>query len=488
MKKETMKRGLLVVALCGLCGSVRSADIRGDGVTLDSPAIQRAIDEMSARGGGVVLLPKGVYLCGTILLKDGVTLDLAEGAVILGSTNASDYARMDGVWFMRGSTFALVGATNAVNVGLTGKGVIDGRGEGFPGPRTTYSDFARWEKQGGFGVRPRLVQFYRTRGIRVEGVRMRQSASWTFFLRECEDVVVRGIQIRSHAYFCNDGIDIEAKRVLIEDCDIDANDDAICPKSHNPDFCVEDVEVRNCRIASNCSAIKFGTKNRGGFRNFNIHHCTIIPSSEDDPIAVSSRRWTDKKTGRVCYDSYGRTDWRYGLEGIAVECVDAGFCENIHIHDLTIEGMMCPFFVRVGLREPPRHEGASIRNVLIEDIRATKEGPEACSVTGVPGRRVQGVTFRNITLMSKGLPARFRSRLEKPVPEMEGAYPQYSMFKHPLPAWGFYLRHADGIRFENVTMRLMAGESDERPAFFEDDAMATVWAPDMTGAAPGSPR
>ena len=468
-----------VLMLCGVCGSVRAEavrGVRGDGVALDSPAIQRAIDEMSARGGGTVSLPKGVYLCGTIFLRDNVTLDLGEGAVILGSTNACDYARLDKVWFARGSTFALIGATNAVNVALTGKGVIDGRGEGFPGPRTTYSDFAKWEKQGGFGVRPRLVEFFRTKGVRVEGVRMRQAASWTFFLRECEDVVVRGVQIRSHAYFCNDGIDIEAKRVLIEDCDIDTNDDAICPKSHNPDFCVEDVEVRNCRIASNCSAIKFGTKNRGGFRNFSIHDCTIVASEMDDPIAASSRRWTDRKTGRVFYDGYGRTDWRYGLEGIAIECVDEGFCENVHIRDVTIEGMMCPFFVRVGLRErPPHDQGDAIRNVLIENIRATKEGPVACSVTGVLGRRVQGVTFRNVRLTSRGLASRFSQRLKRPVPEHERMYPQYSMFGHPLPAWGFYLRHADGIRFENVTMSLMAGEADERPSFFADDATATVF-------------
>lgn len=468
-----------VLMLCGVCGSVRAEavrGVRGDGVTLDSPAIQRAIDEMSARGGGTVSLPKGVYLCGTIFLRDNVTLDLGDGAVVLGSTNACDYARLDKVWFTRGATFALIGATNAVNVALTGKGVIDGQGEGFPGPRTTYSDFAKWEKQGGFGVRPRLVEFFRTKGVRVEGVRMRQAASWTFFLRECEDVVVRGVQIRSHAYFCNDGIDIEAKRVLIEDCDIDTNDDAICPKSHNPDFCVEDVEVRNCRIASNCSAIKFGTKNRGGFRNFSIHDCTIVASEMDDPIAASSRRWTDRKTGRVFYDGYGRTDWRYGLEGIAIECVDEGFCENVHIRDVTIEGMMCPFFVRVGLRErPPHDQGDAIRNVLIENIRATKEGPVACSVTGVLGRRVQGVTFRNVRLTSRGLASRFSQRLKRPVPEHERKYPQYSMFGHPLPAWGFYLRHADGIRFENVTMSLMAGEADERTSFFADDATATVF-------------
>ena len=104
--------------------------------------------------------------------------------------------------------------------------------------------------------------------MRVEGVTLTNPASWTCYFKECDGVLARKVTIFSHANYNNDGFDIDSKNVLIEDCTVDSDDDAICPKSDNPNFVPENIEVRNCRLASNCNFIKFGTSSRGGFRNW----------------------------------------------------------------------------------------------------------------------------------------------------------------------------------------------------------------------------
>ncbi|MBP5510257.1 MAG: right-handed parallel beta-helix repeat-containing protein, partial [Kiritimatiellae bacterium] len=254
----------IAFAVCGAMYDVREYGAVGDGMTIDTPAIQRAVDEASKAGGGTVAIGSGRYVVANLTLKDNVTLRLAKDAVLLGATNEVDY--VDGI-------MSVVSAFKARNIAIEGEGTIDGRGWAAPlkHPR-------RW----------RDVHFRNCGNVRVEDVTLKDPAFWTFFLQECEDCIVRGVRIFAHANFNNDGIDIEAKRVLVENCVIDSDDDAICPKSYNPDFVCEDVEVRNCVLASNCNFIKFGTTSHGTFRNCYIHHCKLRP------CAVSRLRFWDE--------------------------------------------------------------------------------------------------------------------------------------------------------------------------------------------------
>ena len=398
-----------------------------------------AVDKVSASGGGTVRVPAGKYVVAGICLKDNVTLQLDEGAVLLGATNHLDYA---------GRPLAVVSATGAQNVAVVGKGTIDGRGWAAP-----VRDNAphRWKD----------CLFFRCRNVRVEGVRLVDPASWTCHFRECADVVARNVTIHGHANFNNDGFDIDSKNVLIEDCVVDSDDDAICLKSDSPDFVCENVEVRNCRLSSNCNFIKFGTASLGGFRNCNIHHCTLL-ASETSRL----RKWIGLP---------GVTDTCTGLAGIALEMVDGGVMEKVHVHDIMmLHGVQTPILVRLAHRRTHKSGATSfLRDVLIENVTSKSSASIiASSITGVPGLRRQGVTLRNLDLTVKGGGRAADAAAQ--VPEVEKCYPENRMFKMPLPAYGFYVRHADGVRFENVKLR-WAGGDEEREAVVQDDCTGVTF-------------
>ena len=440
---------------------------KADG-TLQSEAFQRAIDETSARGGGTLVVPPGRYLVAGLFLKDGVTLRLEEGATLVASTNISDYvsfrskmpADYDETTEYRtthssGSRpsllHAVVGAIGARNVAIEGKGTIDGRGYVH---RKKPKDPRRW----------RDVLFYRCRDIRVEDVRLRNSALWTCYFKECENVVVRGVDIWSQSYWENDGIDIEARNVLVENCTVDTLDDGICLKNAFFGFTVENVEVRNCRVASCCNFIKFGTTCFGGYRNCRIHDCVLVPCRES-PLYAHHLRGGPQRKGFP-----GVTAPITGLAGISVEAPDGGRVSDIRIWniDMTSGCVQTPIFIRLERRElHPDGRPGSLEDILIENVTCVNAGWIASSITGVPGLRVRNVTLRNIDITTK--PGAARELFSKPVPECERAYPTPNMFKfHVLPASGFYLRHADGIRFENVRIRSAPGV-ELRPPIVADD-------------------
>lgn len=434
--------------------------------------IQRAIDAKSAAGGGTVTLSAGTYEVGSLWLKDNVTLRLARGATLLGSTNYLDYVSFatvaphvkerlikpgaqSGLRQMR----AVVSACNVTNVALVGEGKIDGRGWFAYDIGQRNASPNRW----------RNVAFFRCRDVRVEGVTLVNAASWTLFFRECRGVVARGLHIDAHANFNNDGIDIDACDVLIEDCTVDSDDDAICLKSHNPDFVVENVEVRNCRVASNCNHLKLGTAGYGGFRNVRIHDCTLVPCRVSKFRFWPEQRRKSQK-GTVPDSVAARlTDPISSHAGIALECVDGGRLENVRISsvDMSAGGVQVPVFVRLARRNVhPDGQPATLRDVVIENVRGRSVSTVASSITGVPGLRPTNIVLRNIDLRPKagGKLADLPDRL----PEVERSYPEADVFRSILPAYGFYVRHCDGVRFENVRLS-PDGEGEERPPIVTED-------------------
>ena len=414
----------------GACAAVLSVG------AFDVTGLQKSIDSAAAAGGGTVTVPKGDWVTGPIALKSGVTLHLDKGARLLGCTNSAVYKAA--------GLSALIHTVGATNVAIEGEGVIDGRG----GLMTTRS-------------RPHLVNFRNCSNVRVEGVTLRCGGSWTLNPLRCDGVVIRNVKIWSHVNHCNDGIDISSSNVLIENCDVDADDDALVFKTIAPDVAVENITVRNCRLASSCNAIKFGTESHGKVRNVEIRDCRIEPTSAQGRF--DWRRNTP-----------GVTDYLVGLSGIAVECVDGGSLENVTVSGIRMDGYQTPIFVRLGARNKSRTGRPScMKDVLIENVTAT--GPArsriACSVTGVPGLRPNGVTIRNVELQfpGGGVAADFTTV----IPEVAGNYPENRMFHAlPLPAYAFYVRHADGVKFENVRTKFASAE--ERPAVVIEDAQVEI--------------
>jgi polygalacturonase len=395
--------------------------------TLNTIPIQKAIDECSVNGGGTVYVPAGIFLTGSLTLKNHVTLSLSKNAVLLASGNLSDYSKEQGKL-----SFILIDGVEDVSV--VGEGVIDGQGNLF-----IVSDNAP--------DRPFLMLVNESRKIRIEDVTLRNSAMWTLKLFGNEHVIIKGISIFSHTNFNNDGIDIDSKDVVISDCIIDCDDDALCFKTDSKKAS-ENVVVTNCILASNCNFIKFGTASRGGFKNISISNCTLRHASESN-----HRTWIKMP---------GITDSITGISGIALEVVDGGFMEQVTINNITMDGVQTPVFMRLGSRRTPV---GYLKNVIISNIVATTHSKIPCLISGIPGFYIENVVLKDMIINCKGEGE--AADVNKPVPENEKGYPENRMFGPILPAYGMYIRHARNIEIDNVQFNLL--KPDFRPAIYFDD-------------------
>ena len=449
---------VFAVVLLGGIPALSAAGTRSvfpaDGRTDATAALQKEIDAASAAGGGRVVVPAGEYVVCALQLKSGVELHLEKGASLLSVTNAEPYEAAMKARLMNSAVFA----RGATNVSITGEGTIDGRGAFFDrvlSPRPHFRLRLGW----------RTLTFQECTNVTVEGVTLLGGTTWTCFLRQCDGVAIRRIRLFGHANYCNDGIDIASKNVLVEDCDIDAEDDAIVLKTLVPGFAVENVEVRNCRLASNSSNIKFGTESYGAFRDVRIHHCSIgcrTPSRTIPPHDAPG----EAKGAR-----------NHAISGIEVSAVDGGSIEDVTISDIEMgAGIVTPIFVRLARRhEPSAGQTSFMRNVVVERVRmvAPAEGAIANAVAGVEGLRPQNIVFRDVDLWMKG-GGSAKEAAETYRNERDKAFPMpYLLFKSMLPAYGFYVRHADGVRFENVRMRYEDGK-EQRPAIVIDDAEVAI--------------
>ena len=399
--------------------------------------LQAKIDEAHAKGGGTVVVPPGRWEIPAISLKSGVRLHLPKDAVLLGSTNRVDYPEV--------KFRSLIRAEGASNVSITGEGLIDGRG-------------GQVVKSG--CPPPQLVNFIACTNVLVEGVSFRNAGSWMLQLRNSFDVTVRNANLYNHEALCNDGIDVASSRVLIEGCTIDTGDDAVVLKTFAPDHVVEDVTVRNCRLATGCNAFKIGTESLGIVRRVKVSNCRISPPS--DLLIWKRRIHVPGLVGKLV-----------GSSAIAIESVDGGCVEDIEVRDISGEGVQTPVFVRLGRRrESRRGEPGCLRRVLIENVELKAGSRIACSITGVKGLRPKDIVLRNVRLLQRG--GGQERDVCVPVPEKENAYPENRMFDFlSLPAYGFYIRHADGVAFENV-IASYEGAREERPAVFVEDATFSV--------------
>ncbi|MEI8289141.1 MAG: glycosyl hydrolase family 28 protein [Verrucomicrobiota bacterium] len=433
-----------------LCPAAQVFEIRqfgavGDGKVADTAAIQKAIEAASAAGGGTVNFSPGTYLSGSIRLKSHVKLHLEPGATLLGSPQRFDYRKLN--------FYALVWADNETDIGITGKGVIDGQGKilakGYELPVTQ----GKWP-DAREGERPVIINFRNCQRVTMRDVTLRESACWVQLYRDCNDVSIENIKVRTMAAITNDGLDIDGcKDVVVRGCDIDSEDDGICLKSTRR--ACENILIENCRVRSSCNALKFGTASFAGFKNIICRNLEL-------------------------YDTY--------LSAMALELVDGGVMENVQITNVKITDCNNPLFLRLGHRNADGLVG-SVSNVSISNVTAEiPNRPKSAmnkfptvwqhrcqtlvtaSITGQPGHPVRDVTLKDISIVYGGIGATQRTnhhhwaKLDE-VPERAESYPESTMFG-VLPAWGFYLRHAEGIRFENVTLRTKA--EDYRPAMVAD--------------------
>ncbi|MDO5319091.1 MAG: glycosyl hydrolase family 28 protein [bacterium] len=422
---------------------------------------QARIDATSARGGGTVVVPPGRHLVGELELKSNVRLHLEKGAVLEGAVGLSNYrARL--LPFSEGTWSAVVSGYGVTNIAITGEGEIFGNGRAW-NPRKGQKDAMGC----GEGVRPRGLFFGDCANIRLENFKLRDAACWGIVFKRCDGVVARSVRIDSCVNHNNDGFDIEAKNVLIENCDLNCGDDALCMKSNDPNYVVENVTVRDCVARTHCSAIKFGTASHGTMRKVRFERIRI-----EAPRRVY-RDYAPMPTDLLNappVDGAPSYLAGAGIGAICVECVDGGIVEDVVIDGIDLAGFKVPIFVRTGTRKsrgcsiPPNNKYV-LRNVLIQNVKGRAESRQVSSISGVKGCRPQGITLRNIEIECVG-EGDNKAPIKEPGSELDGLYPEATMFsRYHLPVYGLYVTQADDVKLENVKFTLRPGTTDARPAY-----------------------
>lgn len=464
--KYILQAFMVFLAFEGFAKDYQAGDFgaKADGMTLNTRTIQAAVDYISRNGGGRLIFGPGNWVTGSIYLKSDVTLHLEYGATLMGSVNPFDYVKDKKIGWM-----AMIFAVNQQNIGITGKGTINGRGFITANNmvsyihRGIYEDPLKLDRPNETN-RPQNVYFRECENITITGITLRDPASWNQTYDQCKKLYVDGIYVDSKAYWNNDGIDVvDCDGVVIKNSCFDAADDVICFKSHDVTKICQNVVVENCVGRSSANGLKFGTVSRGGFKNFRVKNLTI-------------------------FDTF--------RSAITFAAVDGGEIENIVVDSVRSINTGNVIYLRIGDRwsqgKKPSMKNIVISNVYAEvpfgkpDAGYNYEGPvedlprniSPAGIIGLPEYKIQDVTLKNIEIVYPGAgnpyyakrgltPAELDS-----IPEMRTAYPEFSQFKE-LPAWGFYIRHAEGIVFENV--KLTALKKDYRPAIVMDDVKRAVF-------------
>lgn len=267
----------------------------GDGKTLNTIAIQAAIERCATNGGGEIVVPRGTFISGAIFFRQGVNLVLEKGAVLKGSQDTNDYpwidtriAGLEMKW-----PAALVNAAGVTDLKITGAGTLDGSGERWWREYWDARNNAPNRADPHFKIaRPRLVHIINATNVLVRGVTLKDSAFWNLQLTYCDGVEVRDVTVRAPVApvraASSDGIDVDSSRnVLIEGCDIECADDAICLKSgrdadglrvNRP---TENVVIRNCRVGNAAGLVVIGSETSGGIRNVKVLNCRAEAGCEE---------------------------------------------------------------------------------------------------------------------------------------------------------------------------------------------------------------
>lgn len=435
---------------------------RGDGVAMDREAIQRAIDQCHQAGGGEVYLHNGRFLSGTLYLKDNVTLHIAAGAVLAGSTRLDDYPVRSSAYpgyngeFVTGKM--LIYAENATNIAITGRGKIDGSGE----------HFKMIEGARPFTDRPRIIHFRGCENVLIRDITLSNGGSWIQSYQSCRNMVLDGMTVDSREnkdiekprYADSpgrntDGLDlIDCEVVRISNCYINSGDDAICLKSYSPNEACRDITITNCVVSSNASGIKIGTESAGAFEDITVQNCTV-------------------------FDTRG--------EALSIISADGARVERINFSDISVRNIKgAAIFIRLGSRHRSYRKNLDpqkgiLKDINISNVQGTRISGYGCSITGLPDQPVEAVTLSNINLAFTdggksvkiddvpGELLTYEERIKeinREIPELPQAYPSGRMFGR-LPAYGFYVRHAVNLTFENFRLRF--AEEDIRPALVCDD-------------------
>jgi hypothetical protein len=432
--------------------NIRDFGAKGDGKTLDTVAVQSAIDACNRDRGGTVLVPAGEFLIGTIELKSNVTLHLSAQGKLLGSTEREHYARGNGIPSGNGNV-VLISAANADNITIEGRGTIDGQGAAF------YTGFGDGTGPGASTQRnvdrPHLLIFYRCNNLLLRDAFLTRSAYHCCRILQCQYVHIDGIRIYNRVNKNNDGFHFNnCQYVNIANCNIQCQDDA-CALFGSNKF----VTVANCSFSTRWSVFRFGG---GECEHITVTNCSI-------------------------YETYGCP--------IKLSCSGRSRFENMVFSNLMMRNVTGP--ISIGLDSRGRRSDTStqpssagiVRNIVFSGIRASVvkepinhpdipfdvkpypgETRSCIVVNGVGNDVIENISFTDVHVVYCGGGTAEEAAL-RDVPQIAGEYFQIG----PRPAYGMYARNVRGLTLNNV--RFEVREPDLRPAVVLDhvqDAVATA--------------
>ena len=432
---------------------------KADGKTLCTKAVQKAVDECSANGGGIVRFEKGVYVLSSVFLKSNVTIEIPEGTEILGAESYYDYAQEEKIDYPiyqdSSHTYyhpSLFVGIDCENVKITGGGKIDMR--------------SVWDEDGvrGAAIKHRgakCIALKNCKNVGISNLGIYNVTDLAIYFAGCENVDIYGIKMRVYI----DGISPDnSKNVRIHDCDVETGDDGIVFKSsytlNRLDIC-KDIHVWNCKVKSRCNAIKFGTETNGGFEDILI---------EDMEIRETR------------------------ITGISIESVDGAIVDGVTIRNVTMTNVNAPIFVHIGkrMRGPEGRAVGKIKNVTLENItadgpyepyeimawnyfsykandfyqdpkvfgiaesfdgtKATDEWQMTSNICGLKESPLENIVLKNLHLKLDGGVKEYNQE----VPEEAQDYPEVYVYGRILPAKGIYFRHINGLTLDNVTVETYA--------------------------------
>ena len=440
--------------------NIRHYGATGDGSTIDSSAINRAIDAASALGGGTVYFPAGIYASYSIRLKSNITLFLDQGAVLLAAptphdglpTGGFDPAEPQGPWEPYqdyGHNHwhnSLIWGESLHNIAILGQGLIWGKGlsRGWDGE-------AALPDSNKPGVGNKSIALKNCHNVTLRDFGILQGGWFGLLATGVDNLTVDNLVIDTN----RDGMDFDCCRnVRVSNCTVNSPwDDGICPKSSfalGYPRVTENMTITNCLVTGNyqlgsvmdgswkpfapqekayrTGRIKCGTESNGGFRNITVSNCVF----------------------EHCH-------------GFELVSEDGAVCEDITITNLAMRGTVsAPIFLRLGsrMRGPAGTPVGSIRRILFSNIVSSSATLSPSLISGIPNHPIEDIKISNVYLHQLGGGSANLAALNPP--ENESAYPEPEMFGQ-LPATGFFLRHVRNIEITNVEIAVES--PDARPAF-----------------------
>jgi polygalacturonase len=366
--KTTMAM-LVIVSGVGAAQTVCAVHGAGDGKTLDTTAIQKAIDDCAGKGV-VKLAGTAKFVSGPLVLKSHTVLDIATGTTLEGSQNHDDYPKME--IFRRKGTQPLLMATNAEDITIRGGGVIDGRGESW------------WQVRSVEDIRPRLIIFDHVKHVLMENVTVQNSPMWQIVPYYSEDLIFRNMKITAPTPdgHNTDGIDpFSSKHVLIDHVTIDTGDDNVAiksgqPGSAGPDDPSEDIHIVDCTFLHG-HGLSIGSEVAGGVKHVRVERVSFNGTTQG--IRIKSGRDRGNDIGDLIYK-----DITMENVGTAIQITEYyGSPKGLNGGNATAEPVtrLTPIF----------------HDITIENVKVTG-AKVAMQVDGLPEAPIQSVTLKNVTI------------------------------------------------------------------------------------------